>query len=133
MHIEAGDHPVVLLEDSEEELELDKQLDQVGVGQRSRIHVHRCRKVEVSVNFNAGQRERRFSPATTVHRVKQWAVHEFGLSKVDATEHVLQLCGSTTRPDEDTHLGALVQYPECRLCFDLVPKQRVEGWWHEPR
>jgi hypothetical protein len=69
----------------------------------------------------------------TVHRVKQWAVHEFGLSKVDATEHVLQLCGSTTRPDEDTHLGALVQYPECRLCFDLVPKQRVEGWWHEPR
>lgn len=127
MRLEEKDHPVVLLEDTEEALDLNRQLDQAGIGHRSRVHVHRCRRVEVSINFQAEQQTRKFSAATTVQRVKQWAVHEFGLPKVDATEHALQLCGSMTRPDEDIHLGTLVQYPDCMLCFDLVPKQRVEG------
>ncbi|MFY9554815.1 MAG: hypothetical protein WAV47_08895, partial [Blastocatellia bacterium] len=65
--------------------------------------------------------------STSVRKVKRWADEEFKLKGVDATEHALQLCGSSTRPDEDVHIGSLVKFPDCKICFDLVPKKRVEG------
>ena len=45
----------------------------------------------------------------------------------DAVEHVLQISGSASRPDEDVHLGTLTRAPVCSVSFDLVPKRRVEG------
>jgi hypothetical protein len=125
--VEKNDIPVILIEDEDEELALDKRLDQVGIGHRSRVHVHRCRKVEVKVNFNGRQEMHKFGPGATVRRVKRWAVKAFGVPEVDATEHVLQICGTTKRPDEDVHIGTLVSHSDCSLCFDLVPEQRIEG------
>lgn len=120
---------VILVEDQEMELPHDLSLEEAHIGNRSRVHVHRCHRVEVTVNFNAAHKARAFPPAATVERVKRWAVgpEGFGLQGVDATEHLLQLCHSTTRPAEDTHIGSLVTFPDCGLCFDLVPKVRVEG------
>lgn len=124
-----GDAPLVLLEDAEEPLAPDATLEHAGVTNRSRVHVHRCRRVGVTVNFNADQKCEGFPPSATVGRVRRWAVgkHGFDLNGVDATEHLLQLCGSSDRPDEDAHIGTLVTAPACGLCFDLVVKQRVEG------
>ena len=45
----------------------------------------------------------------------------------NATEHLLQVCDSAVRPDEDVHIGTLVTVAACGLRFDLVAKQRVEG------
>ncbi len=120
---------VVMLEDSDEVLKPNARLDSVGIKQRSRVHIGRCRHVDVTVNFNGLHKDKKFPPSATVGRVKKWAVrHEgFNLSEIDAAEHVLQLCGSDRRPDEDTHIGTLVSFPNCALCFDLVPKKRVEG------
>lgn len=129
----AGDErsQVILVEDQETELSPDLSLEEAHIGHRSRVHIHRCHRIEVTVNFNAAQKTRAFPPSATVERVKRWAVglapEGFGLQGIDATEHLLQLCHSTTRPDEDTHIGALVTFPDCGLCFDLVPKVRVEG------
>ncbi len=129
----AGDErsQVILVEGQETELSPDLTLEEARIGHRSRVHVHRCHRVEVTVNFNAAQKIRTFPPSATVERVKHWAVgpapEGFGLHEVDATEHLLQLCHSNTRPDEDTHIGSLVTFPNCGLCFDLVPKVRVEG------
>jgi hypothetical protein len=124
-----GEAPTVLLEEAEEPLAPDATLEQAGVTHRGRVHVHRCRRVGVTVNFNADQKAEGFPPSATVGRVRKWAVgkHGFDLKGVDATEHLLQLCGSSDRPDEDVHIGALVTAPACGLCFDLVAKQRVEG------
>lgn len=121
--------PVVLLENEDDALGLDTPLAVAGVGHRSRVHVHRCRHVHVTVNFNGASKERAFPPSVTVGHVHQWAVGKegFNLPEVDATEHALQICGSATRPDEDIHIGALVSVPACTICFDLVAKQRVEG------
>lgn len=117
----------LLLEDSDEELALDATLQQAGIRHRQRVHCHRCRRIEVMVNFNGASKARQFPPSQTVAKVKHWADDQFGLKGVDTTEHALQLCGNSTRPDEDIHLGALVRFPHCTLCFDLVPKKRVEG------
>lgn len=118
---------IIFLEDSERELELDIRLKEAGVGHRHRLHCHRCRRIEVTVSFNGDNRTHSFPPSQTVAKVKRWADDQFGFKGVDATEHALQVCGTSTRPDEDVHVGALVQHPNCKLCFDLVPKKRVEG------
>lgn len=119
---------IVLLEDEENELALDSRLKDAGIKHRSRVHVHRCRRVGVTVNFNGTSRENQFPSSKTIAKVKRWADDQFGLKGVDATEHALQISGTSTRPDEDTHLGVLVSYPNCKISFDLVPKKRVEGW-----
>lgn len=93
-----------------------------------RIHVSHCRHVEVSVRFNGETEKRRFTPSATVERVKRWAARRaFHLSPRDAAEHVLQITGTTTRPDRDVHVGTLTHGHTCAVAFDLVPCQRVEG------
>ena len=120
---------LVLLENTDEPLSLDLKIEAAGITHRSRVHVHQCRRVDVMVNYNADHKAETFPPSTTVARVKKWVVskHGFDLSDIDASEHLLQLCNSTARPDEDIHIGTLVDAPACGLCFDLVAKQRIEG------
>jgi len=92
----------------------------------TRVHITRCHKIHVSVNYVNKTIEREFAPGARVRSVKRWAVHELHLDHKDAAEHVLQLCGSTERPPSDTPLHVLLRNG-CRLCFDLVPEKRVEG------
>jgi len=123
----SADNIIFLLEDSERELPSDKSLKELGIKNRERIHIHQCRKVKVSVNFNGREVADAFPPSKTIAKVKHWADKQFGIEGVDATEHALQIGGTAKRPDEDVHLGALVRRPDCQVCFDLVPKKRVEG------
>ena len=124
-----GSEVFVLVENTDAPLVLDAKIDEVGLIPRSRVHIHRCRRVEVTVNFNADQLKGFFPPSATVAWVKKWAVGKDGfvLSDLDATEHLLQVCHSTDRPDEDVHIGTLVKVLDGAICFDLVAKQRVEG------
>jgi hypothetical protein len=93
-----------------------------------RLHVTRCRHVEVSVRFNGEHVKRRFPPGVTVGRVHHWAARRaFGLSPRDAAEHVLQIHGTQKRPDRDVHIGTLTGGATCSVAFDLVPRKRVEG------
>lgn len=123
----AGDDFIFLLEDSERELQSDKTIKELGIKNRERIHIHSCRKIKVGVNFNGREAGHLFPPSKTIAKVKRWADKQFGIEGVDATEHALQICGTAKRPDEDVHIGSLVQRPNCQVCFDLVPKKRVEG------
>ncbi len=129
LSVPEGSEVFVLLENTDAPLLLDAKIDEVGLAPRSRVHIHRCRRVEVTVNFNADQLKGFFPPSATLAWVKKWAVGKdgFGMADVDATEHLLQMCGSTDRPDEDVHIGTLVKLSNGTLCFDLAPKQRVEG------
>ncbi len=118
----------VFLEDEKKFLSSDLTLKDAKIGDKCHIHIHRCHRIYVSVNFNGQQETRKFPPSATVDRVKKWAAKTFDLSPVDAAEHTLQLTGSDERPDEDIHIGSLVIFPNDQLQFDLVPKVRVEGW-----
>lgn len=93
-----------------------------------RLHVTKCRHVEVSVRFNGEHVKRRFVPGATVGRVHHWAARRaFGLLPRDAAEHVLQIVGTGKRPDRDVHIGSLTGGGACAVEFDLVPRKRVEG------
>jgi len=93
-----------------------------------KIHLHHCRHVEVTVAFNGVQVERRFSPASTVARVKHWAAADkFGMSPEEAGEHVLQVAGKHDRPAPGTHIGTLTDGRVCGVAFDLVPDHRING------
>jgi hypothetical protein len=93
-----------------------------------KAHVHRCRHIEVNVRFNNETVHHRFGPGAIIARVKRWAAeNKFGMTPEEASEHVLQILGTQDRPSPGTHLGALTSCPNCRLAFDLVPDQRVNG------
>jgi len=92
-----------------------------------RVHVTRCRHLEVTVNYLERQARGKFGPSRRIRAVKAWAVGEFCLDHKDVAEHVLQVCNSTERPASDTPLHTLLRGPHCQLCFDLVPEKRVEG------
>jgi hypothetical protein len=118
----------VFPEDAEEPVADDTTIDSIAGPRGAKVHLHRCRHVAVSVHFNDKTLERRFSPGTTVARVKRWAAQEqLGMSDDDASEHVLQIAGTTDRPRPNTHVGTLAKCPTCSVSFDLVPDQRVNG------
>jgi hypothetical protein len=119
---------LIFLEDSDEPLDelllVREHAGHVGV----KVHVHRCRHVEVAVTFNNETVHHRFGPGATVARVKHWAAeHKFKMSPEEASEHVLQIKGTHDRPAPGTHLGTLAACPHCAVAFDLVPDQRVNG------
>jgi hypothetical protein len=91
------------------------------------VHIHKCRHVAVEVNFNGKTKRRRFSPATTIGVVTQWARRKFHLDPAAAAEYVLQLCNSTKQPRSTEHLGELVEPPKCSICFDLVKEITPQG------
>lgn len=117
----------VWVENSDEPLDIDGTLEKAGIKKHSRLHIHRCRRIKVTVNYQNKTETHPFAPSATIGVVKKWADKKFGLNDVDATEHALQICNSVERPSVDVHLGSLASAPDCAICFDLVPKQRVEG------
>lgn len=127
--IPEGVEVFVFSENTDTPLDLGEKIDGAGLTPRSRVHIHRCRRVEVTVNFKEHQLKGFFPPSATIDTVQKWVVckDEVGMSPVDAAEHLLQACHSDDRPDEEVHLGTLVKGSDCAICFDLVAKQRVEG------
>lgn len=121
-------HALLFLEDEDEPLDEAMLVKDHDAGRGLKVHLHRCRHVEVTVTFNGETVERRFSPSATVARVKRWAAeNKFGMSEEEAGEHVLQIAGTHDRPAPGTHIGALTDGKICGLAFDLVPDERVNG------
>lgn len=119
---------LIFLEDSEMPVEEAVLVRDCATPTGVKVHLHRCRHVEVTVAFNAERAERRFSPSATVARVKRWAAEEkFHMSEEEAGEHVLQIAGTHDRPAPSTHIGALTDGRVCGVAFDLVPDERING------
>lgn len=92
-----------------------------------RVHLHRCKHIDVQVRFGNEVVRHQFRPAATVGRVRLWAGHKLGMSLGDIAEHVLQIAGTNDQPDVDTHIGTLTKCPQCSVTFDLVPAHRING------
>ena len=123
---EAGTH--LFLEDHEQPLEDHLTMRELCGPAGIKLHLHRCRHVEVGVTFAGETVHHRFAPGTTVVRIKHWAaVNKFHMTEDQAGEHVLQITGTQDRPAPGMHVGTLASCPECRVRFDLVPDERING------
>jgi hypothetical protein len=123
----AGEH-LLFLEDEEEPADETAAIGKKAGRSGIKAHVHRCRKVAVAVHFKDKTVRDEFAPSATVARVKQWAaVRKFGMSEEEASDHHLQLTGTTDQPDPGTHIGALAACPKCKVEFDLVTTPKVNG------
>ena len=91
------------------------------------VHVHKCRRVAVEVHFNGRTKCHRFSPATTIAVVTQWARKKFKLDPAAGSEYVLHICDTTTQPRLSEHLGELVEPSVCAICFKLVKEITPQG------
>jgi hypothetical protein len=128
--VEIDEETFIFVDEDEEPLEREPQnahqvLPKIHRG--CRIHVSKCRKIQVTVHYVERSVEQTFTPGTRVKKVKAWAVKESKLDHHDGAEHVLQLCNSADRPATDTPLHELTKPLVCSVCFDLVPEKRVEG------
>lgn len=122
------DEALLFLEDDQEPVNDAIRIEERATEKGLKAHVHRCRHIDVTVTFNGETVEHRFSPSTTIARVKKWAAEQkFGMSEDEAGEHVLQIAGTHKRPAPGTHIGSLTDGKVCALAFDLVPDERVNG------
>lgn len=108
--LEADSHMAVNIELTIEALELHKH---------KHIHTKAPHRVDVVVHFN-GTRERKFSPATTVATITQWAKKKFGIDPSAGAEYVLQISCDETQPRPEVHLGELLKAGEHKVEFALV-------------
>ncbi|WP_299733363.1 hypothetical protein [uncultured Tateyamaria sp.] len=124
----ADNDTVLYIENENEPAETCGRLDDFDCRRGLRVHLARCRRVEVEVTFNGCTVERKFSPARTLARVKRWAAERgFNMTPDEAGEHALQIDGTHERPPLNTHIGALLTRGACKLDFDLVPDERING------
>jgi hypothetical protein len=122
-----ADDALLYLEDDDDAVD-----ERLSVGTRAghagiKAHLHRCRKIRVTVHFKEKSLHQEFAPGVTVARVKRWAAGKLRMSEEDASNHHLQLAGTTEQPDPGTHIGRLAACPKCAVGFDLVPTPRVNG------
>jgi hypothetical protein len=120
----SGEEFFLFVEDEDDERSFEK-LPHIPEGLR--VHLHRLKGVDVIVRYAGRDVCRSFRPSTTIGRVKRWATQELSIAPTDATEMMLQVHGTDNRPDADTHIGTLVEAPQHRVVFDLVPSPRVNG------
>jgi hypothetical protein len=114
-------------EDQHEPVNVLLTIEALELHRHRHVHVHKCKRVAVDVNFTGGTKRHRFSPATTIGVVTQWARKKFKLDGAAGAEYVLQLCKSTKQPRSGEHLGELVEPPTCAICFDLVKEITPQG------
>lgn len=114
---------LVFEEDHEPPLEQDHPLH---AHSHPVFHVHRCRKIDVSIHYKADAFQHRFAPSTTIAAITDWAIKKARLGNEEAGEHVLQISGTRIQPPLNTHLGSLATHG-CSASFDLVRKTLVQG------
>lgn len=113
------------IEEEEEPVDIQLTLVEVGLKHRGQAHCSRCRKVKAKVRYNGQPAEHEFPASAKVRRVEEWAEHHFNIPPADRAELVLRLCGTDTEENGDVRLSKLAEH--CEVCFDLGPKQRVQG------
>ena len=118
---------LVFLEDADDPIEVTVLVDELAKRGPLKVHLHRCRHVEVSVTYNGRTVKHAFAPGATIARIKRWAAEKLDIKPGDATELLLQIHGTTERPSLSTHVGTLVKCPHCAIAFDLVTNVRVNG------
>lgn len=115
-------------EGADEAAAVEQTLAEAGVGDGDRLYAGRCRKVEVTVNFNEDSKVHSMPPAATIASLLAWAVGPkgFDLPENERPKHTLIVCETEEQTDASAHVAEFTT-DTCEACFDLVPKEKFEG------
>jgi hypothetical protein len=109
-------------------VDIDLTVEVLEIHRHRHVHRHGCRHVAVDVNFAGSDKHRRFSPATTVGVVTQWARRKFpDVDPAAVADFVLEITDTKTQPRVDEHLGELVAPAKCSISFKLVKEITPQG------
>lgn len=124
----SGEEAIILLEDADAPLLHQHRLEEAGIRRDHCLHVNRCHRVLVAVNFN-GSIERTFPASSTLRSVLKWAVgpQGFNLPAQDAAEQVLAFGDPATIVSEDQHVGSFTASGVCSAAFEMGPAARFQG------
>lgn len=113
------------IEDADDPLTGDTLLR--AVGDKGHLHVTRCKRIEVTINFAGKHKTHKFAPGATIGRVRRWAIGDdgFDLPQSQRPKHEVGVCGTGVIADRHDHIGTLST--DCGLCLDLAPKDRFQG------
>lgn len=114
-------------EDAHQPVDLSLTIEALELHRHRHVHVHKCKRAAVEVHFNGCAKRHRFSPATTIAVVTQWARRKFKLDPAAGVDYVLHICDTTNQPRPNEHLGELVEPPVCSICFMLVKEKTPQG------
>jgi hypothetical protein len=114
------------LEDTDEPLDPTNVLTNVA-NDNDHIHLNRCHRVEVTVNFAGKEKSRKFAPGATIQAVRRWAVgpNGFDLPAKEQPKHEVGVCGTGNIAERTDHVGTLAA--DCSVCLNLAPKDRFQG------
>lgn len=114
-------------EDNHEPVDQNRTVQELKIRNHDHIHCHKCRRIAVEVNYGSRTRRHKFSPATTMEVVTQWAKKKLKLDDASAADLVLQKCGTVEQPRPNQHLGEVGDSGNCEVCFDLVKEVTPQG------
>ena len=125
---EGGGAELIMIEESDEPIDLDITIAAAGIHHRQHVHRGRCRRVDVRVRYN-GDHNHQFHPVARIRQVFEWATgpEGFNLTPEQKAEHVLALPGADKYLDWEIRVGTLVTPGSCDVVLDLAPKSRFEG------
>lgn len=85
-------------------------------------HVHRARKVDVSVSYKADSKNKGFPPSSRFQTILDWVTGPdgFAIDPAIAPEMELAIHGETTPLPKSAHIGRYVNHPENTLALDLI-------------
>jgi hypothetical protein len=98
-----------------------------GIKRHSHVHCQRCRRVQVSVNYQSRTEQRTFSPNAPIRRIRRWAQKIFGLTGPAAGDFVLQPCGSDVDAGLQQRLAEFIRDQTCSVCFDFSKEVTPQG------
>jgi hypothetical protein len=116
-----ADEVYLFVEDEDLPIEIKGLL--VDESFRGRLHhIHRALHVEALIFYKERHVKRRFSPATRLQRILDWAVSpsELNIDPLIAPEMELAIPGIETPLPKTSHLGRYVHHPCGEVKFDLI-------------
>ncbi|THD11265.1 hypothetical protein B1806_03865 [Metallibacterium scheffleri] len=130
--LDADVHMIVGADDEEEGVDAEPLAPGLTVGgaglkRHGHLHCQRCRRIQVSVNYQSRTEQETFSPTAPIRRVRRWAQKIFGLTGPAAGDFVLQLCGSDVDAGLQQRLAEFVRDHTCSACFDFSKEVTPQG------
>ncbi|BDI34122.1 hypothetical protein CCAX7_61730 [Capsulimonas corticalis] len=128
-----GGEGFLFLEDAEEPLDIEISLGEIGIKHHGNVHVARCRKIHVTVDYAARSHSREFTPNKQVKAVKDWAVSlDWSPNNIDPAERPkfgLFLPDDKEPLSDSRPIGTLIPKGdcECNVTLELAPRVRPQG------